>query len=775
MKNIWLSGVFLIILMNGYSYWVDDFSVQRPMSRWFPSWTNQVAGYSVVESRYYYQSPGFARLTMDRKGPGDEQLFWSFTVPYPEASTLHIRIRAMNTESAIDADFCINVNEQDGSETWIQGWRQVGTGWTELVYNITASGSPPVDTPIRQINIGVSDHDDGANNTGIIGFDIDYIKFDDVEYDQRDAGIHVYSATTSPDYPEWEVYFGISDDDGIALGVATPYGQMGLFRKYLYPSRDVVISIQKELDPPIDGTKDYYISWDWYTAHHKVVDVRLLVYDGATWHSVRDWGYYNNVPEMQPPLSRTHICINAQPQIGSLANITKVSFELSDVNDYTTSTNGSGLYGFYIDNIEFLPVQYDGEIGHYQGVYEPTRVQRSMDHYITNDFKPSWHGWPEVPEWDDMWCEQPIRISWAYYKYSGEEVWRNRAIDCADNFLLARMQRANGSAHTSYRASIDEYDTSRVEGEVDHYDLCRGQAAFIEQMCIMYEETKDTKYLNAAVSCASFLRDNWGHVVISGTPGYWAYGINHTGDHSATPDQFTDHTRISCLGAMVAALGELYRVSNDSQWLDLAIANGNVILYAQETDPDALGYGLFSDMVSHAGWIDNWWMVNSFASGMEGITELYMVTGDEQYYQAIERAMAGLNYAYDPQLGWGDVHPINGNQWDSNGCVTYGIGRIARQALRAYYCSVQRGTPRDDWRRLAEQILLYLWYHNQRGVDHQTTSAQTWEGAYWFHQTDVGKDSNYNMECTCYVLEAQLEYYYLTHRGSLRVNGWIMY
>ena len=105
-----------------YSYWVDDFTSERPMSRFFPSWTNQTGGYSVIDSRYYTVFPERAVLSMDRKGAGDEQQFWSITVPYPTASKLTIWVRALNSATETDGEIAINVTEEDGSETWLLNW-----------------------------------------------------------------------------------------------------------------------------------------------------------------------------------------------------------------------------------------------------------------------------------------------------------------------------------------------------------------------------------------------------------------------------------------------------------------------------------------------------------------------------------------------------------------------------------------------------------------------------------------------------------------------------
>jgi hypothetical protein len=47
-----------------------------------------------------------------------------------------------------------------------------------------------------------------------------------------------------------------------------------------------------------------------------------------------------------------------------------------------------------------------------------------------------------------------------------------------------------------------------------------------------------------------------------------------------------------------------------------------------------VGYGLFSDAVFGSGKVDEWWMINSFSKGLQGLADLYQATRERRYLSA---------------------------------------------------------------------------------------------------------------------------------------------
>lgn len=379
-------------------------------------------------------------------------------------------------------------------------------------------------------------------------------------------------------------------------------------------------------------------------------------------------------------------------------------------------------------------------------VYEPQRLRLSMEGYVTACYHPEWHAWSEIPEWDDLWCEQPLRVALCYARLSGKPVWLTRARDVADNFLLAKMQRPDGSVHTLFRGESQEFDHSRVEGPVSGYELGRGQAAFIQQMCDVYAFTEEGKYLEAALRCARFVHRQWSKVRIGETP-WEAYGQTKDDTYTA---------RVTSLGDMVTALVGLYRQTQDPIWLEEAKAAGEAILYAQCQEEDSVGYGLFSDAVFGSGKVDEWWMINSFSKGLQGLADLYHATKEQRYLSALKAAAVGFNRAWSQGLGFGDVTG-DGVKWSEGGMTSYGVGRLAVPLLTMVHCS---NTP--PWPQLAHQVLTYAWGNNLRHFDHQVREGEKGLGGYYFSQTD----RRYNTECTFEVLKAQLHGFYLEEVGK---------
>lgn len=375
-----------------------------------------------------------------------------------------------------------------------------------------------------------------------------------------------------------------------------------------------------------------------------------------------------------------------------------------------------------------------------RGVYEPQRLRLSMEGYVTACYHPEWHAWSEIPEWDDLWCEQPLRVALCYARFSGDQVWLERALDVADHFLLAKMQRPDGSVHTLYRAESQEFDHSRVEGPVNGYELGRGQAVFIQQMGDLYAFTGERKYLEAALHCARFVRQQWGKVRIGESP-LWAYGQTKDDTYTA---------RVTSLGEAVTAFVELYRYTRDPVWLEEAQALGDVLLHAQCQEKTSVGYGLFSDALFGSGQVDEWWMINSFSKGLQGLADLYRATGEARYRSALEAAAVGFNRAWSQGLGFGEV-TRNGIRWAEGGMTSYGIGRLAVPLLK-----MAHGSNADPWLRLAHRVLAYAWGDNLRRSDHQVPREEG-RGGYYFSQTD----RRYNAECTFEVLKAQVHRFYL--------------
>lgn len=378
-----------------------------------------------------------------------------------------------------------------------------------------------------------------------------------------------------------------------------------------------------------------------------------------------------------------------------------------------------------------------------RGVYEPQRLRLSMEGYVTACYHPEWHAWSEIPEWDDLWCEQPLRVALCYARFSGEQVWLERALDVADHFLLAKMQRPDGSVHTLYRAESQEFDRSRVEGPVSGCELGRGQAVFIQQMGDVYAFTGERKYLEAALRCARFVRSQWSKVRIGETP-FWAYGQTKDDNYTA---------RVTSLGEAVTAVVELYRHTQDPVWLEEAQALGEAILHAQCREKASVGYGLFSDAVFGSGQVDEWWMINSFSKGLQGLADLYRVTQERRYLAALEAAVVGFNRAWSQGWGFGDV-TRDGVKWPEGGMTSYGVGRLAAPLL-----TMAHGSNTAPWLPLAQQVLAYAWGENLRQFDHQVRSGEDGLGGYYFSQTD----RRYNAECTFEVLKAQVHGFYLDH------------
>jgi uncharacterized protein YyaL (SSP411 family) len=153
----------------------------------------------------------------------------------------------------------------------------------------------------------------------------------------------------------------------------------------------------------------------------------------------------------------------------------------------------------------------------------------------------------------------------------------------------------------------------------------------------VYAFTGKRKYLEAALRCARFVRSQWSKVRIGETP-LWAYGQTKDDTYTA---------RVTSLGDTVTAFGGLYRHTRDRVWLEEAQALGDAILYAQCQEKASVGYGLFSDAVFGSGKVDEWWMINSFSKGLQGLADLYHATEERRYLSALEAAAVGFNREVD--------------------------------------------------------------------------------------------------------------------------------
>lgn len=358
-----------------------------------------------------------------------------------------------------------------------------------------------------------------------------------------------------------------------------------------------------------------------------------------------------------------------------------------------------------------------------------------------NTDKPNYLGYVETEGWDDIWTHcQYLPYSMYIAKTEDNNEYDRRVKKIADDLLIGKMLRSDGSVNTIYRADDDVFQVS-IESNMptNKYELWRGQAAFIEEMINCYLYTNNQKYLNYAKSAADYIIDNWSKTNISGIFG----GIytRYTSSSGGSID-------IMSTGRAVMTFAQLYQITQESEYLSVAKQQAKVLLKAQEATYENVD-GLFADSVESSGNLGEFRHGNAYANAMLGLAWMYKITEEDKYLEAIDKGIKVLEKVYDDEKGM--VIVMDGRliyQNSSTGAM-YLAGRMAQAVMT---CAAFVGE--DSYYKEGERVIEFA-----LGRNYGNRNVQNSSGAYHYGVENYGQS---NVETSCEIYLALMQYYYLT-------------
>ena len=355
---------------------------------------------------------------------------------------------------------------------------------------------------------------------------------------------------------------------------------------------------------------------------------------------------------------------------------------------------------------------------------------------------PNYVGYVETRGWEDIWTHcQYLPYSMYIAKAEQNDEYDRRVRTIADELLIGKMLRDDGSVYTIYRANSDVYQVS-IEPDMprDKYELWRGNAAFAEEMINCYLYTKDDSYLDYARMALDYILEHWSTTIVSGLFG--SFYSRYTGSAGGAID-------IMSTGRAVMVLAQMYHVTGESKYLDAAKAQGKILLKAQETSYPQIE-GLFASAVYANGAVDEFRHGNAYANAMLGLAWLYKTTGEAQYLEAIDKGIRVLDTVYDDELGM--IVVMNGTLMPDNPSTgpMYMAGRIGQAVMT---CAAFVG--KEEYYRQGERVLEFAMGRNYGNRDMINE-----ENGWYYYSVEYTGESNVETSCEIYL--AQIQYYYLT-------------
>lgn len=201
-----------------------------------------------------------------------------------------------------------------------------------------------------------------------------------------------------------------------------------------------------------------------------------------------------------------------------------------------------------------------------------------------NDTVQSIESWNQRKSWDDstMWY-YPVIIDnmmnlellfWAS-KTTGDDIYRNVAIKHANTTLKNHIREDFSTYHVvDYDELTGEVkDRATCQGFSDNSTWARGQAWAIYGFTLMYRETNEKKYLDAATSLADFFLNN-ANLPKDKIP-FWDFNVGQEGytpEWNYNPIKFKEIPRDASAAAIVAsALFELDNYAKEKNYRESAI------------------------------------------------------------------------------------------------------------------------------------------------------------------------------------------------------------
>ncbi len=282
------------------------------------------------------------------------------------------------------------------------------------------------------------------------------------------------------------------------------------------------------------------------------------------------------------------------------------------------------------------------------------------------------------------------QFAYGLYKVTGDERYRDFALEQADTFVAAAIEDEKGI----------------------HWSDCRdivGDAGGIVYLLQVYKETRDKKYLETAIRAAKYI-ESFGRKAKFGGTYYDLYDLERAGEG----EKGTVHVNFSHGSSGTAYLwATLYEATGDRHYLDLA---SDVIAYLEGISVGDENTALFPYQDHpEKGEADSRYYLG-MCGGPIGSSfvfkKLYEVTGDETYLAWIRRLSRGLVRAGVPERNsWG--------YWGSK-CICCG-GPGALEYFATFYRFTGDEFFKDAARRTADVLL---------GDSFEENGGRTWYGAW---------------------------------------------
>lgn len=497
-----------------------NFEPDSTQSRWKTVWTSMPYNYWRHSVVYAGGSPDYVALRIGHSTTAGSQ-DWLLTLSGITANQFVYRIRAGNLSSASNLSyrlvFVCSGNSSAPGEHWpnMATLPSIPSNLSWAVGTVDVSGWP-------HINAFAFLLDKGAGSvTSDVGIDVDYVQFDGVEVDPRDDGTCRWGMT--------QVYnYGLAHITGYAPSGWTS-GQVGLLQLDMDPTRDEEASCRyywygNNGEGVLSGSIYSNFAWDWRAqpgTDPRTLDIDLWVQrPDYSWVQVRDWGYYGNVTEMQPSSQWSHVVIDVSSQVAEEEMI-GLAFELSDNNAY--SSGFSGLKGIEIDNLALISNTQDSTypLGSVNGMYYPNNFNLTLSQYMRDQWFSQMSAWMDTAYWSSRANDTGWKYFWTqafreipphiyYYKMTGNTEYRDRVLAYLDGFLIDRMVESDGRVHTVYDWYNQRYDYWGDDpGIYEPYPRPYTMSDSIMGLCVGYNLTGDTTYLNKAKLIADWMITNW--------------------------------------------------------------------------------------------------------------------------------------------------------------------------------------------------------------------------------------------------------------------------